>query len=175
MLRRRRATSAGRSCLLRSASDDASSILVARNASLDDVAVAATFAQHAYAEHGLLQLLWRLGAVADSDTLEAQEAYSCLWSTAEAAGATTAAATVHLRAGERVLAASQTFDAHINVLYSMSAAAVGGAVSCNVTGGDVDVRLAASDAAYSAGTFGLEVYKGDTAFWQSVAVHDLAR
>ena len=36
------------------------------------------------------------------------------------------------------------------------------------------VALAASERAAS-GTFGVEVYKGDTAFWQSVAVHDLAR
>ena len=97
------ATSAGRTCLLRSASDDASSILVKRNASLGDARVAASFAQHAYAEHGLLQLLWRLGAVADTDTLEGQDGYSCLWSSALDAGSSEAAATVHLRAGERVL------------------------------------------------------------------------
>lgn len=167
-------SAAGRRCLLRSASTDESSLLVRRNASFSDVALSASFFQHAYAAHGLLQLLVRVqGGVADSDTLEAQPGYACLWSSALASGASSAKTTVHLRAGERVLAASETFDARVNVLYEMRATAVGDAIACNVTGGGVDIRLAASDAAYSAGSVGLEVYKGDAAFFQAIAVSAL--
>ena len=108
-----------------------------------------------------------------TDTLEAQKAYSCLWSSALDAGSPTAETTVHLRAGEKVLAASNTFAAHINVLYAMEVSAVGDQVSCNVTGAGVDVRLAATDDTYDSGFFGLEVYKGNTAFFQAVTLDHL--